>query len=69
MYTPEFHSYPTAILPSDLDFVALNNEHGFIMMRHQTHVNSRRDGSIIYGITSPTIHIIDWVVSRSVINE
>ena len=28
MYTPEFHSYCTAvILLSDLDFAALNNEH------------------------------------------
>ena len=28
MYTPEFHGYHTAVvLPSDLDFVALNNEH------------------------------------------
>ena len=27
MYTPEFHSYHTVILLSDLDFVALDNEH------------------------------------------
>ena len=27
MHIPEFHSYHTVILLSDLDFVALNNEH------------------------------------------
>ena len=31
MYTPEFHSYHTVILLSDLYFVALNNEHTFLM--------------------------------------
>ena len=32
MYTPEFHSYHTiVILVSDLDLVALNNEHIFLM--------------------------------------
>ena len=31
MYTPELHSYHTVILVSDLDFVALNNEHIFWM--------------------------------------
>ena len=37
MYTPEFHSYHTAImLLSDLDFAALNNEHIFFMRWHQT---------------------------------
>ena len=34
MYTPEFHSYHTAvILLSDLDFVALNTEHIFLRWR------------------------------------
>ena len=32
MYTPEFHTYDTVILLSDLDFVALNNEHIFIII-------------------------------------
>ena len=32
MYTPEFHSYRTAIKLSDLQLVALNNEH-ILMMR------------------------------------
>ena len=31
MYTPEFHSYYSVILLSDLDFVALGNEHIFMM--------------------------------------
>ena len=31
MYTPEFHSYHTVILLSDLDFAALNDEHIFLM--------------------------------------
>ena len=30
MHTPEFHSYHTVILLSDLDFVALNNEDIFL---------------------------------------
>ena len=49
MYTPEFHSYHTVILLSDLDFVALDNEHMFMTRWHQTRVNinSRRDESII----------------------
>ena len=46
MYTPEFHNYHTVILLSDLDFVALNNEHIFLKRWHQTRVN-RHDGSII----------------------
>ena len=32
MDTPELHSYHTAMLLSDLDFVAINNEH-ILMMR------------------------------------
>ena len=47
MYTPEFHSYHTVILLSDLDFVALDNEHKFMMRWQQTRVNSKRDKSII----------------------
>ena len=31
MYTPEFHTYHTVKLLSDLDFVALDNEHMFRM--------------------------------------
>ena len=31
MYTPEYHSYDTVILLSYLDYVALNNEHMFLM--------------------------------------
>ena len=38
MYTPEFHSYHTAVMVlSDLDFVALNNEDIFFRW-HQTRV-------------------------------
>ena len=56
MYTPEFHSYHTAvILLSDLDFVALNNEHILRIIYEVTSnpcENSRRDGIIIL-IVSP----------------
>ena len=38
MYTPGFHSYHTAVMLSDLDFVALNNEHTFFIRWHQTRV-------------------------------
>ena len=39
MYTPELHSYHTAVmLLSDLEFVALNNEHIFFTRWHQTRV-------------------------------
>ena len=31
MHTPEFHSYHSVILLSDLDFVALNNESIFLL--------------------------------------
>ena len=31
MYTPEFHSYHAVILLLDLGFVALHNEHIFMM--------------------------------------
>ena len=48
MHTAEFHSYHTVILLSDLDSVALNDEHIFLMRWNQTRVNSRRDGSIVY---------------------
>ena len=37
MHTPE----------TDLDYVALNNEHIFLMRRLKTRVNNKRDGSII----------------------
>ena len=47
MYTPEFHSYHTVILLSDLDFVAITNEHVLLMSSHQTRVYICRDGSII----------------------
>ena len=30
MYTPEFHSYHTVIMLTDLDFVALDNEQIFM---------------------------------------
>ena len=51
MYTPEFHSsYHIVILLSDLDFVALDDEHIFMTRWHQTRVNSRRDGSIIISL-------------------
>ena len=46
MYTPEFHSYHTAILLPGLDFVTLGNEHIFMMRWHQTRASSRRDRSI-----------------------
>ena len=56
MYTPEFIAI---ILLSDLDFVALDNEHIFMMRWHQTRVNinSKRDGSII---TSPAQKYISY---------
>ena len=37
---PEFHSYRTAVMLSDLDFVAPNNEHIFFMRWHQTRVKT-----------------------------
>ena len=56
MYTPEFHSYHTVVLLSDLDFFTLVNEHIF-MKWHQTRVSSRRYGSIII---SPAQYIISY---------
>ena len=55
MYTPGFHSYHTAVmLLSDLDFVALNNEHIF-MGWHQTRVKrvGAMDVSCKYSVVSP----------------
>ena len=61
MYTPEFHSYHTVIMLSDLDFVALSNEHIFLMRWHQTRVNNRRDGSIIVSPAQKYIWVGLWV--------
>ena len=47
MYTSEFNSYHNVILLSDLDFVALDNEHIYMMRWNQTRLSNRRDGSII----------------------
>ena len=58
MYTPEFHSYYSVILLSDLDFVALGNEHIFMMRWYQTRVNSRRDGSITISPAQEYIRVI-----------
>ena len=63
MYTPEFHSYHTAVmLVSDFDFVAFNNEHIPGTLDEVTSnpcYTSRRNGSIML-IVSPARKYI-WV--------
>ena len=66
MYTPEFHGDRTVILLSDLDFVAITNEHVLVMSSHQTRVSIWRDESII-SIVSPAQIYMDWVVGWSTI--
>ena len=59
---PEFRSYRTAVMLSDLDFVAPNNEHIFFMRWHQTRVKTVGAMGVSYDmlIVSPAQKYV-WV--------